>query len=75
MKKHRENNLVAVVTEDVMDGDTLLERRLNAYLTKQFILDHDIPSDECLAEARKIIEMVEEFQESERPKGIHAWRG
>ncbi len=41
-----------------MDGDTELEKRLNSYLTTLFIYKKDMPADECLDEARKIIGMV-----------------
>lgn len=41
-----------------MDGDTLLERWLNAYLTYRFTLSKDMPSDECLSEARTIIKVI-----------------
>lgn len=54
-------HLVDIVTENTMDGDDLLERKLNAYLTKQFVLGSDVPSDECLEEARKVIAMVREY--------------
>lgn len=43
-----------------MDGATDLEKKLNSYLTKRFIGRKDIPSDECLSEARDVIVMVRE---------------
>ena len=42
-----------------MDGDNDLEKKLNSYLTCQFIIRNDVPSDECLDEAREIIKIVE----------------
>lgn len=42
-----------------MDGDTHLERALNVYLTSRFIASREIPSDECLTEARDIIKLFE----------------
>lgn len=53
--------IVSEVSERTMEGDTLLEKRLNAYLTKRFIMPHDVPADECLSEARAIISMVRAF--------------
>lgn len=53
--------LVKEVTEETMAGETLLHKRLNAYLTKRFILDKDVPADECIAEVDEIIKMVEDF--------------
>lgn len=40
-----------------MDGDFPLERELNALLTAFFVGEKNLPSDECLAEARKVIEL------------------
>lgn len=59
--KHFKERLVKEVTEETMDGESVLHKRLNAYLTKRFILDKDVPADECLAEADEIIKMVEDF--------------
>lgn len=50
-----------------MDGDTPLEQMLNAYLTTQFILKHNVPADECLAEARKVIAIVRAYGDSGDP--------
>lgn len=47
-----------------MAGDTALEKMLNAYLTSQFITKGEIPSDECLSEARLIISIVYAYGES-----------
>lgn len=47
-----------------MAGDTPLEQMLNAYLTDHFILTFDIPADECLSEAKKIIAIVNAYGES-----------
>lgn len=38
-----------------MKGKDDLEKKINCYLTKQFIMSRDIPSDECLDEAKYII--------------------
>lgn len=48
--------IVDVVTPEVMYGDTKLEKSLNAYLTKNFILPRSVPADECLSEAKELIE-------------------
>lgn len=36
-----------------MDGDTLLEKKINAYLSSSYISDKECPSDECLSYAKK----------------------
>lgn len=45
----------------LMDGDDELEKWLNGYLTSHFVIREDAPSDECLDEAKKIIEKVKKF--------------
>jgi hypothetical protein len=50
-----------------MAGDTDLEKMLNAYMTCQFILHKDVPADECLMEAKKIIAIVQAYGESADP--------
>lgn len=55
--------LVDEVTAEKMDGDNALEKELNAYLTCQFILQKNVPSDECLSEAKKIIRIVKQHLE------------
>lgn len=50
--------IVKDVSKETMDGKTDLEKRLNAYLTCQFIGHHDLPADECLTEAREIVKMM-----------------
>lgn len=52
--------MAEVVSAETMDGSNLLEKSLNAYLTTTFILSKDVPTDECLSEARAVIEMVED---------------
>ena len=47
--------LVADVTVEAMDGDTALEKAINAYLTRRFIVKKDVPADECLSEAKAIV--------------------
>ena len=46
-----------LVTPERMEGDSPLEKELNAFLTIQFILSRDVPSDECLSEAKEIVQM------------------
>jgi len=50
-----------------MAGVTPLEKMLNAYLTCQFVISKDVPIDECLAEAEKIIEIVRAYGDSGDP--------
>ena len=54
--------IVEEVTPDAMDGDTPLEKELNAYLTARFTLSKGIPSDECLGEAKEIIKIFQKYQ-------------
>ena len=61
ISKDGPHSIVGEVTEGTMEGDTLLEKRLNAYLTKRFILSSGVPADECLSEAREVIRIVQEF--------------
>lgn len=51
------------VVAEKMDGNTLLEKQINAYLAKRFIYSRDVPADECLNEAREVIKMVEDYYE------------
>lgn len=53
--------MVKEVTPETMDGDTDLEKHLNAYLTCQFIVSFNMPSDECLHEAKEVIAIVRKF--------------
>ena len=41
-----------------MAGETDLEKKVNSYLTCQFILSYNVPADECLTEARELITMI-----------------
>lgn len=41
-----------------MDGDTDLEKKVNSYLTGQFIIYNGVPSDECLDEAKHLVKMI-----------------
>lgn len=43
-----------------MAGDTIVETTINAMLTKAYIGSKDLPDDECLSEARHIINMYHE---------------
>lgn len=61
----RKQKIVDVVNEQTTDGDNDLERSVNAYLTSQFIMTKGVPADECLREARKIIEMVRNYRVQE----------
>lgn len=58
--------LVDKVTKEVMDGATDLEKEINAYLTKMFILGYNVPADESLDEARAVIKMVKSFYKNEK---------
>jgi hypothetical protein len=62
----KQGKLVRVVSEESMEGSDRLEKRLNAYLTRRFVLCQNVPADECLDEAREIIEMVQRFQREGR---------
>jgi hypothetical protein len=46
-----------------MGGETPLEKMLNSYLTSHFITHKDVPIDECLSEARKIIAIMKAYGE------------
>ena len=48
-----------------MDGDTELEKKVNSYLTCRFITQKSVPKDECLQEAKEVIELVAEFYEKQ----------
>ena len=45
-----------------MEGISKLEKYLNAYLTSQFVLQHDVPSDECLSEAKNVIDIIKTYE-------------
>lgn len=65
-------DIVKDVTPETMDGDTPAEKELNAYLTRQFILPTEMPSDECLSEAKEVIRMVRaDISAKEVEKAIH----
>lgn len=49
------------ISPEVMDGDNDLEKWLNYYLTSQFLIDKNIPTDECLTETKKIIEEIRKW--------------
>lgn len=53
--------IVDEVTERSMEGDSLLEKRINAYLTRTFIMSTGMPADECIREARAVISMVRSY--------------
>jgi hypothetical protein len=55
---HSQGRIVAEVTDEVMDGDTPLEKKMNALLTRTFILSRDVPADECLSEAKEVIKRI-----------------
>jgi septal ring factor EnvC (AmiA/AmiB activator) len=46
-----------------MAGDTDLEKKVNAYLTCQFVCFQDIPDDECLKETRHLIQLFQEHNQ------------
>ena len=58
MKTFDGHDIVDQVTPEVMEGDSPLEKELNAYLTKRFIVSSHIPADECLQEAKHIVALV-----------------
>lgn len=60
----RASSLAAEITKDTMEGETEIERELNAYLTKRFVLTEDAPADECLSEARDVLVIVKKFLET-----------
>lgn len=43
-----------------MEGDNELEKRINSYLTFTYIFERDVPADECLEDARKILKIIAE---------------
>lgn len=47
--------IVEQVTPETMQGDNMLEKALNALLTKSFVVSRNAPADECLNEARVLI--------------------
>lgn len=55
-RKRKKGKIVKVVSMSTMYGNSYLEQWLNMYLTKNFIAKQDIPNDECLSEARDILE-------------------
>lgn len=57
--QRNELEMTDVISAETMQGDTPLEREINAYLTKQFIWPRDMPTDECLSEAKHIIALVD----------------
>ncbi len=56
MIKKEQAPIVKEVNPETVQGNTALERELNAFLTKNFIMSGDVPADECIDEARDIIE-------------------
>ena len=54
-KKSNQAPMVKEITPETMMGSTPLEKALNAYITRNFIGSRNLPSDECLSEAREII--------------------
>jgi len=57
----KKSKLVKKVKPSEMDGDNELEKQINAYLTYRFVLTKNVPSDECLDEAKFIIELVKTY--------------
>ena len=58
MKKFKQGKLVDATKWKNMDGETRLEKKLNSYLTCNFTMHKEIPSDECLSEAKECIKIV-----------------
>ena len=52
------------ISWEKMDGSTEVEKKLNCYLTKQFIVSSNTPSDECLREAKFIISQLKNWFEN-----------
>lgn len=50
--------LVKKITYQTMAGDSYLEKWINAYLTTQFIVKGNVPPDECLREAKEIMNKI-----------------
>jgi hypothetical protein len=50
-----EKRKIVIPSPETMYGDTKLEKELNSCLTLFYITKGEIPSDECIAEARHII--------------------
>ena len=61
-QKISENDYITKNPADwtTMAGETELEKKVNSYLTTQFITIHEIPKDECLIEAKQIMSMIRE---------------
>ena len=70
----RELEITDEISADTMQGDTPLEREINAYLTKQFIWPRDVPTDECLSEAKHIVGLIKDREAvcEERVKRVEA---
>ena len=62
MTKKKAKYEVECVTPHDMHGKNYIERLLNAYLTNTFILGHNVPADECLAEVKDILKMTDTIQ-------------
>ena len=43
-----------------MAGDSVLEKKINSYLTCRFISSLKVPCDECLSEAREIVKIIKQ---------------
>lgn len=59
--KNKSRIIKEPITWEQMDGNNELEKKLNCYLTKQFVMPSNIPSDECLNEAKHIIILVSSY--------------
>lgn len=68
MVDFNKTRFVDEVNEFVMDGDDTLEKKINAYLTKRFILSKNVPADECLDEAKTLIAIVRDHDKIEAYK-------
>ena len=56
-------NIVDEVTAESMDGKNNLEKSLNCYITSFYIGKKDLPSDECIREARRVITIAEKHKD------------
>lgn len=57
----KQENIVLDASEwEEMDGSSNLEKKINSYLTCQFVNQFDVLSDECLSHARKLMKIIYE---------------
>ena len=59
--KDKNNIIQGNLSPELMDGDNDLEKALNCYLCSQFILNENLPADECLSDAKEIIAVIKKY--------------